>query len=439
MAKKTATIKTDLQGTPYQWDSDFPSTITDGYWVAIGPEIHVEHPRKFKDLRRTGFKSEAELRKYVSEMKTGKWLVFADISELDTTWQKIKKATREGILGIGAKAATAKPNPNATSSNEKVICVYTYNWLDKDDVFRVEKTLRSIGIKQTLYYKADSDTSGGQYKNRGDKNISKYISKGTESYKKFALEALNGVGYEKSKILNKIGIKTFDDLLSFDTSKKLENVGASAEYINKLKLLAMSQIENKIFKLSPFEFPNTDLLHFDIETDINTPHEIRQVWSIAVHHKNKIKHFYAETWKHEKKILTDFMKYLKTHAGTPLFSYSAFDVSVLKHAFKRHKLDADFFLGLNHYDLCAVLKQHYVLPLDSYSVKEVGKFFGYKYKNEFYDGLMAAMEYMRNQRRGNKISKELLNYIQDDVKVMNHIIAKIQTWKDIKHVYEHTH
>lgn len=311
MVKKTTKSKRESLPTSFEWDSDFPSTITDGYWVAIGPEIQIEHPRKFKAIKRTSFKSEAELRKYLSEMKTGKWLVFVDISELDKTWQKIKKSTREGVLGVGAKAATAKLNPNASSPNEKVICIYTYNWLDKDDVFRVEKMLRSIGIKQTLYYKQDSTTSSGQYKNRGHKNISKYISKGTQSYKKFALETLNGVGYEKNTILNKIGIKNFDDLLAFDTSKKLVGVGVSAEYINKLKLLALSQIENKIFKLSTFQFPTIELLHFDIETDINTPHEIRQVWSIAVHYKNKIKHFYAETWKQEKKILSDFLKYQK--------------------------------------------------------------------------------------------------------------------------------
>lgn len=428
--------QTELLRTPYVWDSDFPSKITDGYWVAVGTDVHLNHPRKFKEDK-SNFTNIDELRKYLSERRTGKWLVFTNIKELDTTWQKIKQATKEGVLGIGAKAATAKPNPNASSQNEKVICVYTYNWLDKVDVFRVENMLRSIGINQTLYYKADSDTLDGQYKIRGETNISKYISKGTESYKKFPLGTINGVGYEKSKILNKIGIKTFNDLLAFDTSKKLVGVGVSAEYINKLKLLALSQIENKIFKLSSFQFPNTDILHFDIETDINTPYKDRKVWSIAIHHKKKVKHFYAKTWQQEKQILSEFVKYLKNFKDTALFSYSTFDVSVLKHALERHKLDAKFFISRNHFDLYAVLKQHYILPLDSYSVKEVGRYFGYKYKDQSFDGLMAAMEYMRTQRTGRNISKELLSYIQDDVKVMHHIVEKIKTRKDIKDIFDH--
>lgn len=437
MAKTSSKSKTrQLPADLNAWDSDYPSKITDDYWVAAGVKVHIDHPKIFKEPKKT-FNSIEELKKSLRESKTGKWLIFVDISELDETWQKIKKFTEQGILGDGAKAATAKPNPNASSPNEKVICVYTYNWLDTDDVFRVEQALRAIGIEQTIYYKADSDTGGGQYKNRGDSNISKYVSKGVKNYKKHPLHSLNGVGFAKGKILNKIGIKTFDDLLSFDTSKELNKVGATVEYINKLKLYALSQVENKIYRLAPYQFPKENLLYFDIETDINTPHDLRRVWSIAVHHNKKIIHFYAETWSKEKNILKQFITYLKSNTSAFLFSYSSFDVSVLKHALSRHNLDVDFFLNCKHIDLCLILKQNYILPVDSYSVKDVGAYFGFKYKNENYDGLTAASEYMFNQRYNKKLSKDLLNYIKDDVKVMDHIINRIQTRKDIKDIFDY--
>jgi hypothetical protein len=432
MENNTSTIQVENY-----WDSDYPSKIEDSYWVATGCDLEILHPRKFRDKAKSSFGNISELKVYLSERKSGKWLVFVDISELDETWQIIKKATKEGILGIGAKASTAKKNENASSHNEKVICVYTYNWLDKEDVFRVEKMLRSIGINQTLFYKADSDTEKGKYKNQGDKNISKYISQGTIKLKKYSLNTLNGIGFDKVKILNNIGIKNFDDLLNFDTSKKINGVGVSTKYISKLKLSALSQIENKIFKITDFNFPETDILHFDIETDIYTSYETKRVWSIAVYHKNKILHFYAEKWEQEKFILTEFVKYLKGCQNTAIFSYSPFDVNVLKYALTRHQLDTNFFINLNHYDLCALLKQNYILPLDSYSIKEVGKLLGYKYKREDLGGLMVAMEYMNTQRVGKMISKDLLNYIYDDVKVMNHIVEKIKTGENIKDIFDH--
>ncbi|MEO9257324.1 MAG: putative phosphothreonine lyase domain-containing protein [Crocinitomicaceae bacterium] len=266
------------------WDSDFPSTISEDYWVYASVKNEQNHPRKFKNE------------------KPGKWLVFTDISEIDTTWQTIKKATERGQLGLGSKAATAKDNPNATSASEKVICVYTYNWQDLNEINRVEKALRSIGIEQTLFYKTDSDTLQGKYKVSGSTGISKYISKGTRNYKKHEISSLPGIKEEKIEILKRIGINNFDDLLSFDTSKKLERVGISCEIITKLKLLALSQVEKKIFKLTPLQIPKENILHFDIETDLFTPESVRKIWSIAVHHKEIITHFYAESFKQTENI-----------------------------------------------------------------------------------------------------------------------------------------
>jgi hypothetical protein len=106
--------------------------------------------------------------------RSGKWLVFVNIEEIDEVWDKIKKATEEGKLGSDAKVATAIPNPNATNSETKVICVYTYDYADEKDVNRVREELRKLGITKKIPYKADEDTNKGKYAIRGDKKISKY-------------------------------------------------------------------------------------------------------------------------------------------------------------------------------------------------------------------------------------------------------------------------
>lgn len=423
MAKTKKTVKEldTKKINDYAWESETPSQITDGYWVFASVKEQTNHKRKFKNN------------------KTGKWLVFVDIKELDKTWKIIKQATEKGILGIGAKAATAKSNPNASSENEKVICIYTYNWQDVDDVYRIEKSIRSIGVETTLYYKTDQDTGEGNYKVNGSTNISKYISKATKSFKKFDLASLNGIGYEKVEILKRIGIKNFDDLLSFDTSQKLERVGVSTQYINKLKLYALSQIENKIYKLRPVPIPNSEIVHFDIETDLSLSYHTKKVWSVAVYHNNKVKRFYADTWKHENKILKDFLKFIKDLENPSLFSYSGvgFDKNILASAFKRHDLDADYFINCNHFDLCTLLRQNYVMPVKSYGLKEVGKFLGYKFKNDHFDGLYVAMKYIQCQRTGEKLPKDIFHYIDDDVKAMDFIIKQIQTRQDIKDVFDH--
>jgi hypothetical protein len=104
----------------------------------------------------------------------GKWLIFVSAYNVDRIWIKIKKATEDGILGGSSKAATAKTNPGFPNSKVRVICVYTYDWRDENDVKRVREELRKIGITRKISYKTDEDTDLGVYSANGHSKISKY-------------------------------------------------------------------------------------------------------------------------------------------------------------------------------------------------------------------------------------------------------------------------
>jgi hypothetical protein len=109
-----------------------------------------------------------------SNANSGKWLIFVSVDNIDTVWEKIKLATESGLLGGGSKVSTAKPNPNAAISNMKVICVYTYDYTDKEDVMRVRQELRKIGVISKIPYKTDNATRQGQYQVKGNTRISVY-------------------------------------------------------------------------------------------------------------------------------------------------------------------------------------------------------------------------------------------------------------------------
>ena len=96
------------------------------------------------------------------------------VRSVDAVWGKIKTATEEGRLGDSTKVATARPNPIAVDSSKKVICVYTYDWTDKEDVLRIRAELRALGIIYKIPYKSDEDTDKGKYRVAGHTRISKY-------------------------------------------------------------------------------------------------------------------------------------------------------------------------------------------------------------------------------------------------------------------------
>ncbi len=138
---------TEVTGVPK------PSEVSEAYWIGAERKKGV-----YPDHTENG----------------GKWLIFVPLTQVDEVWEKIRRATEEGKLGGSAKASTARPNPNARDPNTKVICVYTYDWTDENDVKRVREELRQLGVLSKIPYKADQETYSGKYANRGNTRISKY-------------------------------------------------------------------------------------------------------------------------------------------------------------------------------------------------------------------------------------------------------------------------
>lgn len=148
----------------HQWTTDFgeyaasihPPQVDPGELAdAERPSMHKADFWLYAERRRGTYPEATE--------RNGKWMVFPTVAEVDGWWAIIKKATEEGRLGSSAKVATARPNSLAISDSERLICVYTYDGLDKADVMRVREELRALGVTWPISYKLDSDTLAGQY------------------------------------------------------------------------------------------------------------------------------------------------------------------------------------------------------------------------------------------------------------------------------------
>ncbi|KAL0637838.1 hypothetical protein Q9L58_003228 [Maublancomyces gigas] len=88
------------------------------------------------------------------------WMLFPGPFSADTIWNKIARATHAGELGIAAKIAT-----NDNSGRSQVICIYTHDFTDLEDVKRVLLNLRKLGLgkKRSISYKPEIYTNLGLY------------------------------------------------------------------------------------------------------------------------------------------------------------------------------------------------------------------------------------------------------------------------------------
>lgn len=80
---------------------------------------------------------------------TGKWLIYRNNLQIDTLWNNISINCIKGLLGPSVKVS---PNNNY---NNHVICVYTNNYLDEENVLKIRENLKNIGVKNKISYKPD--------------------------------------------------------------------------------------------------------------------------------------------------------------------------------------------------------------------------------------------------------------------------------------------
>jgi len=96
---------------------------------------------------------------FVSTDATGKWCIFVSPADVDQEWNKISGAIESNQL-MCAEVSTAL---RSMGRDGHVICVYTRDWADRQDVMRVREVLQSLGFVKELGYKRDIDTRNRIY------------------------------------------------------------------------------------------------------------------------------------------------------------------------------------------------------------------------------------------------------------------------------------
>lgn len=88
-----------------------------------------------------------------SNVLTGKWMLFETANNVNEVWRSVAEETIGNRLGSAAKVAT-----DEGTGSTRLICVYTKDFNDTDDVLRVLRELDDMGFvdrKKGIYYKAD--------------------------------------------------------------------------------------------------------------------------------------------------------------------------------------------------------------------------------------------------------------------------------------------
>ena len=244
------------------------------------------------------------------------------------------------------------------------------------------------------------------------------------------LRQIHNISYRLVEKLREHGIITLNQLIKHENLAELAvRLKTSISTLSKVRLKAESLVNNEIYQIAPFTIPDERFIYLDIETDINS----EKIWLIGLEIDGKYIQFYADTWEQEEEILLKFVEVLKSNPKAILLCYSGtnFDFRILKKAIVRFGMDTNELTSHLHIDFCTLIKRSFIVPDQNYRLKNLGELFKYPFKHTHLNGLGAASNYITHIETGKPLDKEILEYAEDDVRVLPFLIETIKKGEGI--------
>lgn len=246
------------------------------------------------------------------------------------------------------------------------------------------------------------------------------------------LQKLRRVGYDRSKTLDKLGVKTIEDLADIEVFKGsvrsinritlAKLVSIAKDYINhKIELKERISIETA---RSKFDF--NDEVYLDIETTgLLTGF---QIWLIGLLFKNndKLKLLFAHEPDEEKDILKRYLKEIsKVKGGIVTFSGSNFDKGLIEARLRVYKLRYESSKP-NFVDVLNLIRDTLLIPASN-DLKNMAAWMGYNFKHPGLSG--SKMPSLYNEylfTKDKDLLSRLLEYNEDDIRSLMHVVNFIR-------------
>jgi predicted RecB family nuclease len=233
---------------------------------------------------------------------------------------------------------------------------------------------------------------------------------------------LPDVGRAKKISLNASGVKTIQDIATFDFSQvRLKGIGPKT--VTSMRQAAISVLSNKLQVLGRAILPDADVkFYLDFEDDPTQDLIYLCGFSVEPPIDNLNYHgLFCADEEGEARIWTQFQKTCAAVASKDyrVFHYSAYErtkLSALEKKYGAREKSALEIFRSRMVDLLPIVKQTVVLPTRNYSLKSIVPFLGLKYSAKDAGGAQSIVwfqEYQRDPTRTD-VLKKLLQYNRED-------------------------
>jgi len=246
-----------------------------------------------------------------------------------------------------------------------------------------------------------------------------------------SLSVLNRIWRNEAHSLEDAGIDTVSKLASVKSEVLKKVRGVSLDRLYFLQQQAISLLDKQIIRIGDIDLPNEDgvVLIIDIESD-----SLRDVdfmfGVLVVDGANETYHvFTAETPEDEASTWRDFLSFIGEYAGANIYHYGWYEVDRFRQLSAKYGVTevAERMFSENMIDLLGRLRGSIIFPSPFYSLKDVAKHLGFKWRAGEVTGVDSIIWYEKWLNESDQQAlQDIIDYNEDDVRATWYVIKWVK-------------
>lgn len=241
------------------------------------------------------------------------------------------------------------------------------------------------------------------------------------------LECISGIWHTDFTKLWKAGITTVDQLAATPPITLGIILRRRPEAVKQFTRLAEARARLRPVAIAPLVAPAHPRVYFDIETDPYGGDKLCWLIGVLDEKSGQFTQLLAKTPVQEREILVQFADLCRSFGARNLLSYSGSNFDRRNLVVRMKELAVDVPEGLtNALDLLYPIQRSVAFPCTGYRLKDIARCLGFNHRHADLDGLLVAAEYMRLAKRRKPIPRRFLEYNEDDVRALQHIITRVE-------------
>ncbi len=236
------------------------------------------------------------------------------------------------------------------------------------------------------------------------------------------LTLISGIGKRIKKELRSISITNVKDLAEADITKISSDVASKRE-LTYFKLQATAIIEKKDIIRNKVSFPKSKI---ELFVDIEGSSHHNFIWIIGCfirdEDKAEYRSFLANSPKEEEKMIISFYEFLSEFKDKfIIYHWSSAEPQYFKQLTEKYNLSSNDLSNVtkNSFDLFPIFKENIILPLYSYTLKEVANWLGFQWHDPLSDGATSIVLFDKWYiERNKKALQKAISYNSDDCRAL---------------------